>query len=95
MPDHVLLLTDEDPRLLRQHLGFDLGAWARVLGVAVLTVRRWENGTPPSGLAREVFRGIAAALAAGVSADEIHDRLNLGVGAFLALALDPTKNWKR
>lgn len=76
------------PRLLREHLGFDLRDWARVLGVNVKTIERWEAGeTEPVGLAAEVFRGFASALDGGADAGDVHNRITLGLGAFLSHVL--------
>lgn len=68
---------------LRTHLAFDVAAWARVLGVSPITIQRWEAGSKPSGMAAEVFRGVAAALDAGVPATTVHNRLSLGLATLL------------
>ena len=91
----TLILPDGDPRLLRLRLGLEIDDWARILGVAILTARRWEHGTPPSGLASEVLRGLARALESGAEPAEIRSRINLGLGSFVALALTTSKTGKR
>ncbi len=68
-------------------LGFDVAAWARIFGVPPITITRWEDGTKPSGVAAEVFRGIEAALDAGVAAAAIRNRLNLGLAQLLRASL--------
>lgn len=83
----VLLLPPSNVCFLRDALGITLPELARILGVAPLTVRRWEHGTPPSGLASEVLRGIAHAIELGVDPSQILTHLNTGVGAFVARAL--------
>lgn len=77
-----------NPRSVREHLGFDLRDWARILGVNAKTIERWETGeTAPVGLAAEVFRGFASALDAGADPADVRNRITLGLGAFLAHGL--------
>lgn len=79
------------PKRLREHLGFSQHDWARVLNVDLKTVRRWEDeANEPRGMAAEVFRGLACALDAGVRPADIHNRLNLGLGALIATSYDAT-----
>lgn len=73
---------------LRERLAFDVAAWARVLGVSPATVKRWDAGADPSGLAAEVFRAIGSAIDAGVPTTSIHNHLSLGLGAFLRASLE-------
>lgn len=75
------------PEQLRTLLGFDVSPWARILGVSPVTVLRWEEGAKPSGAAAEVFRGIQAALDAGVAPAAIRNRLNLGLAQLLCSSL--------
>lgn len=76
------------PRRLREQLGLDVRAWARVLGVAARTAERWEaDDVVPQGLPSEVFRGIASALDAGVPGVELGRSLSLGLGAYLHQSL--------
>lgn len=86
---------DATPLYLRNRLELDAHEWARILGVSDRTVERWEDGTPPSGLASEVLRGIARALEVGVDPRDIRNRINLGLGAFIALSLSPRPTGKR
>lgn len=78
------------PQRLREHLGFATrAAWARLLGVSTKTVERWEeDGSVPSGLTAEVFRGLAAAVDAGVTPSLIHKHLSLGLASFLCVSLE-------
>ncbi len=92
--DHTPLPEEGGARYLRERLGLEIRDWARILGVAPLTVQRWEQGTPPSGVASEVLRGLTQAIRAGVDPGEIRDRLNLGLAAFIAAGLT-TKPGKR
>jgi len=71
-------------RSLREHLGIEVRDWARILGINVRTVERWDSGErEPAGLAAEVFRGIGKAVDGGAPPSEIRQRLMLGLGAFL------------
>ena len=78
------------PQKLRLHLGFATRAtWARLLGVSAKTVERWEeDGAVPSGLTAEVFRGLAAAVDAGVAPSLINKQLSLGLAGFLCSSLE-------
>lgn len=89
-----LLPPEGSPQYLREALGLERKEWARILGVAGMTVHRWENGTPPTGLASEVMRGITRAIETGMDPHAIRERINLGIGAFIALSLT-TKTGKR
>lgn len=76
------------PVEIRAELGFNRSDWARILGVTLRTVERWEDeGTPPQGAVSEILRGIAEALALGTEPGTIARRINLGVGTLLAATL--------
>jgi DNA-binding transcriptional regulator YiaG len=79
--------TERTLEQLRTLLGFDVATWARIFGVPPITITRWEDGTKPSGVAAEVFRGIEAALDAGVSRGAIRSRLKLGLAQLLRASL--------
>lgn len=75
-------------RELRDALGMSRKEFARALALSERTVMRWEDGdSEPVGLPAEVLRGIRRALKAGVPAQEIADKLGLGLGAFLYFSL--------
>lgn len=79
---------ERTPLQIREELGFDQRSWARVLGVSLKTVERWDiGGQAKLGLAAEIFRAINKALDAGVPGDAIHNMLDLGLGAFIATEL--------
>jgi len=53
-------MTPEEIKGIRQKFGISQNALARVLGVAVLTVQRWESGkTKPSPMAVKSLEVVA------------------------------------
>ncbi len=79
---------DRTPRQIREALGFDRRSWARVLGVTPKTIERWDIGVcTPVGLADEIMRALNQVLNEGVPGADIHSRITLGLGAFIATEL--------
>jgi hypothetical protein len=73
-----------NPRRLREHLGFDVRAWAMALGVSDRTIDRWEHeGVAPARQAAEVLGGVAGGLDAGVRPATIRDQIARGLSSFL------------
>lgn len=82
----------QSPERLRTLLGFDVAAWARILGVPPITVTRWEAGTKPSGVAAEVLRGVQTAIDSGAKPDEVRQRLTLGLATLLSASLGGSRS---
>ncbi len=56
-------MTSAEVAALREDLGWSRAEMARFLGVAALTVTRWEDGrSPPTGTSRAVLDAIREAL---------------------------------
>ena len=73
---------------LRERLGFNRTEWAAALGVNNRTVERWESGAhDPTGLAAEVMRGIANALAGGAELEHVKRLVGMGVSTLLYVCL--------
>lgn len=91
-------MTDNDIRELRGHLGLSQERFARLLGVSLQTVRRWENGlTKPlpiislkleelqreAGHSRTRVRGIPRSIPGKASARKAEAGVDLGLGGLL------------
>lgn len=77
---------------LREALGLSQRDLARALGVAPITVARWETGAnPPTGLSREVLRALHSSVVT-VANDAtkcalVAGHIGAGIGALLLWAL--------
>jgi transcriptional regulator with XRE-family HTH domain len=72
---------------LRQQLGMDAAAFAKLMGVDARTVRRWESGEArPTGSAEAVMSGIDESLAKDPSFASVLVGILVGAAAVGGLA---------
>jgi len=73
---------------VREHLGLSKESLARLLGIGVSSVHRWEKGdTGPSGPVLHFYRAAGAAIARGMRAEDILGDLEGDPGRVLARVL--------
>ncbi len=74
-------------REIRERLGMSRSELARALNVNERTVARWEEGTDPGGLAKEVIDAIQEALDDGLDPRQARRVLGTGIGTMIHLEL--------
>jgi transcriptional regulator with XRE-family HTH domain len=87
MVDSLLMWTPEAVRYLRERLGMEVPAFARITGVDPRTVYRWEAGAArPSGAAVAVLNGLKEKLDKDPSAANAVSAFLVGAAAVGGLA---------